>query len=1429
MNSRITPTRKVYPRIGLQAIKMTVRTTPHLLGRALFGAALLLACLFVLAQSAHADPDLSPPEVVISSPTEGEVVTASAPQLQFDAFDVDGDLAGVTCQIDAQAPVACAAPEFSPGELDDGAHSFEVVALDDLGASTTKQVSFTIDTSSAPVVSISAPADGETLDASPVSVEFTATDADDDLASVSCKLDAGDAAACNSPFSTGSLDDGAHSVTVTATDDHGNVGAETVNFSVETPIPPAAPVVTITAPAYGSAINASSVDVEFTATDADDDIASVTCKLDAASAAACTSPFNTGPLSDGLHSVAVTATDSLANVAAQIVYFTIDTTIPDTSINSGPAPFSSQTTADFTFNSDELDASFECKLDAGNWATCSSPLELTSLTDGDHQLAVRAIDDAGNTDATPDVFSWQIDRTPPDTTFTTVPPARTNSTSAIFEFTSNEPGSFECRIDSGAWNSCSSGATVNGLSEGNHTGFVRAVDRAGNRDTTPASTSWTIDTTAPAAPLISTPADNSTLATTTPAISGTAEANSLVSVYDGTDLLGATYATGAGNWTLTPASPLTGASHSFSATAADDVGNTSAHSAAVHVTIDVDPPDTDIDTQPNSLEKNPTATFTFSSDDPTATFECRIDSGSFAACSSPFTTPTLLDGSHTFSVRAKDLAGNIDPTPASFSWTIDTTGPPVVITGHPALNDTAGTFTFGSSEAPVGGFECRLDATPTYSSCSSPVFVFGLAVGSHTFRVRGSDPLGNMTTQRYTWVIDLTPPATPTITTPAGTTATNDSSPTIAGHAEAGATVRVYDFTSQLGSTTADLSGDWSFTPDAPLADKTYTLRARAIDAADNYSGYSGSRLLTVDTAAPTTTIGSHPTQPSNQTTATFDLQASETGITYQCKLDGSAWSSCADPAVYSGLSAGDHSFKARAIDAVGNVGDSTELFCWTIDLSTPSAPAIVTPASPAFTTDATPTLSGTAEPAMSVRIFVNGTLAGSAPTDATSGDWTFTPTTNLAQGTLSVTAKTVNAAGTESAASAVLQLTIDSLAPSTTIDSGPPAATNATTADFTFHADDPLATFECKLDGGAYLACSSPHHVSALAAGSHTISIRASDVDGNVEIPANQRSWLIDQAAPVGSVSLNAGSEDSAGVPSFTISSDGGGADATACKIDSGAFVACGSPFRPAGVAPGNHALTVRFTDPAGNESTRVVAFAVVPPITPPTGDNNQPAQCTVAGFTASDAAIVDVTGGSSSRKGAIVVVKSDSYAIARVTVKKGSRKLSTTQVELRRGTNRVALELKNSGDWSGNLSVQIGSLTLGGGHGVANAGLAVAKSGRASVSAAAQNASACGAEGGARTKLKLKPVTAASGQKQVKFSLASSQLAVARYSLLRSGQEIETLQAAKTLRPTKFSSQTLKLSAGSTLAAGTYTLIVTGYTPDGARSTASRSLRVR
>ncbi|HEV7714533.1 MAG TPA: hypothetical protein VGO53_02990, partial [Steroidobacteraceae bacterium] len=153
-----------------------------------------------------------------------------------------------------------------------------------------------------------------------------------------------------------------------------------------------------------------------------------------------------------------------------------------------------------------------------------------------------------------------------------------------------------------------------------------------------------------------------------------------------------------------------------------------------------------------------TITFTFSANE-ASTFESRIDGAAFAAATSPQVVNNLGEGSHTFEVRARDSAGNIDATPASFTWVIDTTPPDTTITAAPSATAvvTAATFTVTSTET-GGTFEASVDGGP-FAVVSMPHTAGGLADGLHSIQFRARDAAGNVDASpaAASWTLDATP------------------------------------------------------------------------------------------------------------------------------------------------------------------------------------------------------------------------------------------------------------------------------------------------------------------------------------------------------------------------------------------------------------------------------------------------------------------------------------------------------------------------------------------------------------------------------------------------------------------------------------------------------------------------------------------------
>jgi uncharacterized repeat protein (TIGR01451 family) len=179
-------------------------------------------------------------------------------------------------------------------------------------------------------------------------------------------------------------------------------------------------------------------------------------------------------------------------------------------MTSAPLLLTNSTSATFHFTSTEANSTFECKLDGESFILCSSPQTYTDLAEGGHTFQVRAKDLAGNV-GSPTNHAWTIDIAPPETAINVSPPLATNSTSATFEFTSDDAAAtFECKLDNAVnFTSCNSPQSYTGLADGSHTFEVRAVDAAGNFDTSPVSHAWSIDATPPTITVTS-PAENAT-------------------------------------------------------------------------------------------------------------------------------------------------------------------------------------------------------------------------------------------------------------------------------------------------------------------------------------------------------------------------------------------------------------------------------------------------------------------------------------------------------------------------------------------------------------------------------------------------------------------------------------------------------------------------------------------------------------------------------------------------------------------------------------------------------------------------------------------------------------------------------------------------------------------------------------------------------
>jgi hypothetical protein len=349
------------------------------------------------------------------------------------------------------------------------------------------------------------------------------------------------------------------------------------------------------------------------------------------------------------------------------------------------------------------------------------------------------------------------DTTAPDTVIDSGPSGDTTSTSASFGFFSSETGStFQCRLDSGSWGGCASPKGYSSVAVGDHTFSVRATDGAGNTDVSPASRGWTVDapapppdTTAPDTTIDSGPSATTTSTSASFGFSSTEGGSSFQCRLD------------SGSWGACTSpkaySSVAVGGHTFSVRATDGSDNTDASPATRSWTVeapapptDTTPPNTMIASGPSGSTTSTSASFGFSSTEGGSSFQCRLDSGSWGSCASPKGYSSVAVDDHTFSVRASDGAGNVDPSPATQSWTVeaptppaDTTAPDTTIDSGPSGTTTSTSASFGFSSSEGGStFQCRLDSG-SWGTCTSPRAYSSVAAGDHTFSVRATDGSDN--------------------------------------------------------------------------------------------------------------------------------------------------------------------------------------------------------------------------------------------------------------------------------------------------------------------------------------------------------------------------------------------------------------------------------------------------------------------------------------------------------------------------------------------------------------------------------------------------------------------------------------------------------------------------------------------------------------
>jgi Mg-chelatase subunit ChlD len=386
-----------------------------------------------------------------------------------------------------------------------------------------------------------------------------------------------------------------------------------------------------------------------------------------------------------------------------------------------------------------------------------------------------------------------------------------------------------------------------------------------------------------------------------PTIIGTAQADSIVKVYDGVLLLGSAQADASGQWSFTPTEALKDGSHDITATATNLIGQTSDATGIWNFVVDSQAPDAvsdlvvtdDVGARTGPLVDGDTT------DDATPTFTGKAEPDSTVSVYDNGTrigeavadengdwsfTPSkpLPDGDHAFTTVVTDPAGNVGAPSTPVNVAIDTADVTVsigtlvddqgAIKGDIAPNgvtddvrpEIQGTGKAGSTitvydgAMELGTTQVRRDGTWSFTPEAD------LGEGEHSITATATDKAGTVSepTAPFDFSVDTQSPQAPTIgaaqddvgaiTGPlADGDTTDDPTPTLSGKAEPGSTVSVYDNGELLGTVSADKDGGWSYTPTTPLPEGEHEFKVTATDRAGNVSDESDPITLITDYTAP--------------------------------------------------------------------------------------------------------------------------------------------------------------------------------------------------------------------------------------------------------------------------------------------------------------------------------------------------------------------------------------------------------------------------------------------------------------------------------------------------------------------------------------------------------------------------------------------------
>jgi len=952
---------------------------------------------------------------------------------------------------------------------------------------------------------------------------------------------------------------------------------------------------------------------------------------------------------------------------------------PNNYVVTATTPDSDVTHVDFFECSN---ASTSCA--TGSWiqfgSDSSSPYSATWSTpafDGARAIRALAVDAANNTGQ--DVRTITIDRTAPSGVTVDYPDGYVTGSYAITTNNGPDPdvkpstGLLERKVGDLANNACSSyGAwaavtSPDTLASGKCAQYRYSVaDNAGNVALATSANESKSDTAAPTSTLTDPGANLRQTITLSASASDT----------DGSGINAVAFQrrpAGGGSWTTIGTDGTSPYSLSFDTTtvadglydfrsvAADTAGNAEASPAVVaNRRIDNTAPSATM-LSPGNPVGGP-VTLTSSSSDAggsgiaTVAYEVAPHSGSFNTQSSSWDTTLVSDGLYDLRVIATDVAGNpttstavttrVDNTPPALTFSAPAGG--TVVSG--TVNLVAGATDASPASPPVTfAYKLHSDPPSAYAATGAAWNTTALPGGDglYDLRARATDDASNTTSVENTSIrVDNAPP-TVSITAPAAaingslpsptTFAANASDPGGSGVAQ----VQFFECSDQSNNCstgiwnplgTVPAPGPYSVSWSIPAADGNHALAAVATDNAAHPA--TAIRNVNVDRTAPSTTILTKPSDPSNVGAPSFTFGSSEPGSTFECSIDGGPFTTCTSPHSVAGLTDNVHTFDVRATDPAGNTDSTPASWTWHRDTSNPtgtlnSPGANIRQTVTLTSTETDPAANGYASGLQSVTYEYSadgttwapiGTL-NSAPFDTIL--WN---TTGVADGVYQLRIVVSDVAGNTSTSATVPNVRIDNTPP-TTSQNDPGAYLRATKTLTGSAADsgsgiDHVDFQQAPTGSGSWTTIATDStpgdgfqaafDTTSVSDGHYDFRTVAYDVAGNQAAATPVTSRLVDNTVP--SATINSPGTYLRGAVNLTSStSDPGGSNASGVVTvayeystnGGGTWQSTGASFNSAAVPDGNVSLHVVATDAAGNTTTSTPVTSIADNTKPATTDN--------------------------------------------------------------------------------------------------------------------------------------------------------------------------------------------------------------------------------